>query len=540
MFDPTRQSRSVEDIKESCGIDDVETIKVLGQKNYEFFFEHIVGYETSSPVTEKAIEFHQDPEEFKETHDDTGAVKAAIMAPRGHSKTVSWTIGPTLWRAWKEQGKEIIISSASRGQSSDILDDIKRIIVRNDMLQHLKPSPENLAELGGNADIENDEKNWAAESITTTTDVTVKTMTFGSSIRGEHVDYVFLDDILQDENSGTRSAEQEKDTFYNVVSPIVENKGGVLQVVGTPMSHDDLLMEIVEKDNLYSEQYQAYYPDDDRVLWPEKWTKDGLMQKKAEVGPARFAREYMCDPMSVEEQYFSINECIEPNLDTTHYKPKMSDDTYSNWEFVLGVDVALSDSDGSDYNVFTVIGDPQDEDERYIVDIVRQQTMSPEAIADQIEQLDRRYGLTKGFYERNAQGEGLKHEIDKRDSIRTRVEPFDTTRTSRPQILSSLQAALYRHELKIVDRENLVSELAAFHKNSRGKLEGKGHDDTVMSLAIAYGCLEGEGWGRASMSIIDEDTSVRDGGVTGIVGLDDDRDGDAGAGQGSDITIGIA
>lgn len=541
MFDPTKEERTWDDIKESCGIDDKNTIKTLANRNYGFFFEHVLGYKTSSPVTQQAIKFHQNPENFKETSSDMDAIKAAVVAPRGHSKTVSWTIGPTLWRMWSETGKEILISSASSSQSKDILADIKRIIVRNEALKHLEPTPENIAELGEHCDIKAKESNWAAESVTATSDVTVQTKTFGSSIRSKHVDYVFLDDVLQDENSGTRSTEQEKDTFYNVISPIVENKGGVLQIVGTPMSHDDLLMELIEKDNFHITEYEAYDPETEEVLWPEKWSIDGLMQKKAEIGPSRFAREYQTDPMSVEEQYYSMAECLEPNLDASHYKPNVSLDKYSDWDFVVGVDVALSDKGDSDYNVFTVIGDPRNQDEKYIVDIIRYQSMSPEGIANTLKELDDKYGFKEGLYEKNAQGEGLWHEMQKRDKLKNRIEPFDTTRTSRPQILSSLQAALYRQELKIVDKEGLVSEMAAFRKNSRGKLEGKGHDDTVMSLAIAYECLEGGELGEASMGIVGLDNefnedreriSLED---TGIVTSDSDPDEDE-----SSMNIGIA
>jgi len=524
MFDPTKSDRTWNDIKESCGIDDKNTIKTLANRNYGFFFEYVLGYEVSSPVTQQAIRFHQNPEDFKETSSDMGAIKAAVVAPRGHSKTVSWTIGPTLWRMWKETGKEILISSASSSQSKDILADIKRIIVRNDALKHLEPTPENIAELGENCDIKAKESNWAAESVTATSDVTVQTKTFGSSIRSKHVDYVFLDDVLQDENSGTRSTEQEKDTFYNVISPIVENKGGVLQIVGTPMSHDDLLMELIEKDNFHITEYEAYNPETEEVLWPEKWSIEGLKQKKAEIGPARFAREYMCDPMSVEEQYFSVNECLDPNLDASHYKPHTALDKYRDWDFYVGVYVALSDKGDSDYNVFTVIGEPRDREEKYIVEIVRYQSMSPEGIANTLEDLDNKYEFRKGLYEKNAQGEGLHHEMRDRPGLRTRITGFDTTRTSRPQILSRLQASLYRQELKIVDQEGLVSEMAAFRKNSRGKLEGKGHDDTVMSLAIAYECIEGGEPGEASIGVVglNDDMSENNQdielGETGIVG----------------------
>jgi len=243
--------------------------------------------------------------------------------------------------------------------------------------------------------------------------------------------------------------------------------------------------------------------------------------------------------MSVEEQYFSVNECLDPNLDASHYKPNTALDKYRDWDFYVGVDVALSDKGDSDYNVFTVIGEPQDREEKYIVEIVRYQSMSPEGIANTLEDLDNKYEFRKGLYEKNAQGEGLHHEMQDRPGLRTRITGFDTTRTSRPQILSRLQASLYRQELKIVDKEGLKSEMAAFRKNSRGKLEGKGHDDTVMSLAIAYECIEGGEPGEASIGVVglDDDMSENDQdidlGETGIVGESPVDD------KGDEMSIGI-
>lgn len=491
MFDPAQEERTWQDIKDSCGIDDKDQINYLGKRNFSFFMEHILGYNIDCPVTQASLEFHQNPEEFKKTSDDKDAIKKAVMAPRGHSKTVSWTISPTLWRAFGEKGKQIIISSASNGQSKDILELVKRIIMRNEALQHLEPSPENLEKLGNHSDINRGEDSWAAQSITTTTDVQIKVKTFGSSIRSKHVDYVFLDDVLQDEGQGTRNVEQEKDTFYNVVSPIIENKDGILQIVGTPMSHNDLLMELMEKDSYSTNYYQAYNEDTREPLWNTNWTYESLMEKKNEVGPARFAREYMCNPMSVEEQFFSEQECIKPNLDDTHFKPNTYQEPYNDWSYYVSVDVAMSDKAGADYSVFTVIGVPKEGEQKHIVDVVREKGMSPRTIADKIERLDDKYGFSRGLVEKNSIGEGVAKEIELRDQLAGRIKFFDTTRTTRPKILSNLQAALHRGELTLPSNnyrvgETLIDELSAFHMDSRGKLKGKGHDDTVMSLAIGY------------------------------------------------------
>lgn len=801
--------------------------------------EHILGYNVDCPVTQASLEFHQNPEKFKQTSDDKDAIKKAVMAPRGHSKTVSWTISPTLWRAFGEKGKQIIISSASNGQSKDILELVKRIIMRNEALQHLEPSPENLERLGEHSDINRGEDSWAAQSITTTTDVQIKVKTFGSSIRSKHVDYVFLDDVLQDEGQGTRNVEQEKDTFYNVVSPIIENKDGILQIVGTPMSHNDLLMELMDKDSYSTNYYQAYNEETREPLWNSNWTYESLMEKKNEVGPARFAREYMCveegtpiqmehglrkieniekgekvlthegnykqvlntfdngkkdvlkiktpgysdsmglthnhpvrttegwknveeltendylvspriyggetmdkdilrlygwyvaegsigangravrlctnsaesdkvaeivrnagykpkfyggktekvepitinskdlatelekrfgrakdkkvwskihdldlehqkiflkaylngdghnpkegvyssrsvvrnvsesmariatalgwtvtrdydnegtdfkyegrecegadyhrvryyqnprraqitddyiaypvdsieeggtvqthnleveddnsyhlpmfavhncNPMSVEEQFFSEQDCIKPNLDDTHFKPNTYQQPYNDWSYYVSVDIAMSDKAGADYTVFTVIGVPKEGEQKHIVDIVREKGMSPRTIADKLEQMDSKYGFSRGLVEKNSIGEGVAKEIQLRDSLSGRIKFFDTTRTTRPKILSNLQAALHRGELTLPSNsyregETLIDELSAFHMNSRGKLEGKGHDDTVMSLAIGYELIGNNS--VASATIIggdDEDNDNDDSVEDGIASVED-------------------
>jgi len=524
MHDPTSEVRTWQDIKNSCGVEDEDQLKYLASKNFEFFIEHVLGLNTDSPVIQKSIDFHQNPEKYKETDEHMDSVKAAIMAPRGHSKTFSWTIAPILWVCFSEHGKEIILSSASHTQSKDILKDIKRIIKRNEMLQHLESSTENLEEL--DADISSEEGAWNKEEITTTTDVQVNIKTFSDSIRSSHVDYVFLDDVL----SNDMKVEKEKEVFYSTLTPIVENSGGLLQIVGTPLEYNDLMMELMDKDSFYSERYRAYDPETKEVLWPALWSYDSLMEKKAEIGPGKFEREYMTSPMSIDEQFFS-NEMIESSLgsDWMHNPNK---EERSNWMYVLGVDIALSDSKDADYTVFTVLG-VAPSGETHLVNLQRERGMSPTSIADKIDELDEFYGFSKGLVEKNAIGEGVWKTIKNKCRVTGRVEPFDTTRKTRPEILSSLQAGLNRGELLLHSHDALMREMRGFHMNSKGKLVGREHDDTVMSLAIAYRCVDGGGV-DSSMSIIggEENKGGNEEGVDGIVG------GDSGSGR-NDFDLGI-
>jgi len=421
------------------------------------------------------------------------------MAPRGHSKTFSWTISPILWRCYSEKGKEILLTSASHSQSTDILEDIKKIIDNNEVLQHLKPSTENMAEYGGTVDIEGWETTWKKEGIVTTTDVTVKVKTFSDSIRSKHVDYVFCDDVL----SSSMKKEDEKDVFYSVLSPIIENSGGMMQIVGTPLEYNDLMMELMGKDNYFTKRYTAYDTETEKVLWPAVWSYNSLMDKKEEVGPARFEREYMTRPMSQDEQFFK-NEMIEDSLGS-EWMHNPHDGDHDDWTYAVGVDIALSDGKNADYTVFTVLGHAPT-GEKHLVNIERKKGMTPQGIAENLDNLDNFYHFNKGLVEKNAIGEGVWRTIEEESSCVGRVQSFDTTRKTRPQILSNLQAALNRGELRLHDHDALMRELRAFRMNDKGKLEGRDHDDTVMSLAIAFHCLDG-GVASASVSIIGDDGS---------------------------------
>jgi hypothetical protein len=497
MFDPASDDRSWQDISKSCGIDDREQIKVLANRSFEFFIDHVLGMNTGSDVIQQSIDFHQNPQKFSETDKSSDSTKAAIMAPRGHSKTYSWTIAPILWRCYREQGKEIILSSASHTQSKDILSDMKRIIQRNAALQHLRPTTENMARL--DIDINDDEDAWSATEFTATTDVNVSLKTFSDSIRSSHVDYVFLDDVL----SHNMSKEQEKDVFYSVLGPIVENSGGLMQIVGTPIEYNDLMMELMDKDNFFSKRYTAYEPDTEEVLWPDNWTYQGLMEKKNEIGPARFTREYMTEPMSLEEQFF--DDHVIESAQGAEWMHNPHDGDHDDWTYFLGVDIALQDGANADYTVFTVLGHAPS-GETHLVNQEREKGLSPAGIAERIDELDNFYHFSSGLVEKNAIGEGVWRTIEEECSVVPRVQPFDTTRKTRPEILSSLQAGLNRGELLIHEFDPLLRELRGFHMNRKGKLEGREHDDTVMSLAIAYRCVDSNG-SNASFNIIGEDGS---------------------------------
>ena len=511
--------RSWTEILEACeDLEDVNTesdVKFRARYDYEFFLSKVLGFRTDNELIQDAIETIQNPPE-----QPTNKIKKiARLAPRGHSKTYSWTVGQSLWRAFKERGTGILIISSTDDQAKGILGEIKKFIKRNDALEHLQPTTDFMDEMedSDSVDIDKDDSQWAAKNITTTTDVTIRARPFTSKIRSKHIEYVLADDLLDDEDSRGNTVEKDKNIYYQAITPAVESQGEWIQVVGTPQSHGDLMMELVhDKDSYDSETYQAYDPETGEVLWEYDeetktgWTVQQLENKKVDMGGSRFASEYMCSPMSVDDRYFEEKTHIQPNIDTenyeeVHWKPNTSNEFYNDWHFVLGVDLALQDGPQADHTVFTVLGvDPRGK--AWLCDIWRNKGNSPKGIAKKLQQFDDRYDFREGLIEKNAIGEGVWKTILERcpPGLTNRVTDWDTTRKTRPKILSTLQAALERGALVLHEHEALIDELKHFHLNSKGKLVGKDYDDCVMSLAIAWWQLDDEEFRstEASVSLI--------------------------------------
>lgn len=511
--------RTWSEILDACehveGIETKSDVKMRARYDYEFFLEKVLGFRVDNELIRDAINTIQNPPE----QEGNKIKKIARLAPRGHSKTYSWTVGQSLWRAFKEKGTNILIISSTDDQAKGILGEIKKFIKRNEMLKHLEPATDFMNEHqdSDSVDIDKDDSQWAAKNVTLTTDVTIRARPFTSKIRSKHIEYVFCDDLLDDEASGGKTIDKDKDIYYEAITPAVESQGIWIQVVGTPQDDNDLMMELVDdKDSYNSGKYQAYNPDTKEVLWEfdeqtkTGWTYDMLQNKREDMGRSRFAKEYMCDPLSAGDQYFSYKELIKANIDTfaydeQHWKPNVQHESYNDWQFVLGGDLALQDGEQADYTVFIILGvDPRGK--VWMVDIWRNKGNTSQGIANKLQDLDKRYHFREGHIEKNAIGEGVWTTIRKEcpSHLMNRVTEWDTTRQTRPKMLSNLQAGLERGDLVLHDHDTLIEEMKAFHKNSKGKLEGKEHDDCVMALAIAYNQLADEEWEKTetSMSLI--------------------------------------
>ena len=185
-------------------------------------------------------------------------------------------------------------------------------------------------------------------------------------------------------------------------------------------------------------------------------------------------------------QFVNDNGSVFKNLDSycviPQWTPKMTGMRYFG-----GIDFGRAE----DYTVLTIINEKGE-----VVYVYRERQQSWELIVDEIVKVLKRYDAQVQL-EINSIGDVLYENLKKKYK---KISPFLTTNSSKQQIIEDLIYSLNQGELYLPSQElfpPLYNELGSFsykysptsRKVIYGGLTGT-HDDTVMSLAIAYNSLK--------------------------------------------------
>jgi phage terminase large subunit-like protein len=180
---------------------------------------------------------------------------------------------------------------------------------------------------------------------------------FGSSVRGAHPYWIIVDDGLKD--NVIYSLEQRNKSinyFHSVIMNMITPNGQVI-VVGTPFHGSDLYGDLKSKEGWKVFEYPGIYPNGN-LLWENRWSFKGLMEKRASQGNLIFSREILCRPITSDSSIFPIeimNNAIHRMSDVKLVRNRESYHMKFD-RVVVGVDFAISSSVGADFTVITVWG----------------------------------------------------------------------------------------------------------------------------------------------------------------------------------------
>jgi predicted phage terminase large subunit-like protein len=250
----------------------------------------------------------------------------AICIFRGGGKSVIALLCDLLRRICHGLDPYMIIVSDTFDQAASQLEDIKDELAFNEKIKadfgNLKPS----AAAWDDLPIQQTSDGrvvWKEGRIVTANNIRVDGLGVGAKMRGRRYGrkrptYVPCDDLDNDENVMTKEQRDKRwNWFISAVVPALDPKVGRAVIIGTMIHFDCVIARAVRKVDdedrrmFTSIVFAALRRNKQGALesvWPERFSTESLMRKKALLGPSKFGAEYMNDPRDPETQIFDPDQ----------------------------------------------------------------------------------------------------------------------------------------------------------------------------------------------------------------------------------------
>lgn len=159
---------------------------------------------------------------------------------------------------------------------------------------------------------------WRDAAITVARDTAAKDPSIQAigvhgSVLGSRLDLVFMDDVVDFENS--RSDKARRDLIDWVLSTVFGRltEDARVVVLGNAFHPEDLLHVLEKLPGWRGVRFPVLNAAGESV-WPERWPLDRINARRDEVGPLEFARTMLCQPRSDEDSRFKrddIDACLD-------------------------------------------------------------------------------------------------------------------------------------------------------------------------------------------------------------------------------------
>jgi hypothetical protein len=215
-----------------------------------------------------------------------------IEAARGHGKSYFWSLAFPIWMAgWVAPGSLGYIFSANQELAEQFLEIIKQQIENNPKLHHLIP-------IGGS-------RIWTKREIKLSNGSIIRARGWGVRVRGGHPQWIVGDDVLDDESLYSETIRRRATNYYFSVISNMGDADTYRILVGTPFHFADLYAKIKATKKYTSLVFPA--EDENGVpLFPERYNREQLDEKKEEILSVRYARQFLCKPLSDEASLFPM------------------------------------------------------------------------------------------------------------------------------------------------------------------------------------------------------------------------------------------
>jgi predicted phage terminase large subunit-like protein len=422
----------------------------------------------------ETAEFHrimwEDACDLTKTH-------CAWAAPRGHSKSTSITFTYALAVIMFRVRDHLMIVSDSESQAVSQLKEIKNEIYENESLTSTFGFRQFL-------------KDAETEIILEFTDgYQVRVLARGSEqrLRGlkwrnKRPNLVLGDDLEFDEVISNPDRLQKFKAWFRKALLPVGSRECVFRIVGTILSFDSMLAELIEKGiegGWHTRQWSAHesYSDFSNILWPARWTEEGLRGEQLRLGPDAYSQEYLNRPIPEGHSFFDKSDLLRIPDETIYAR----DNGLSGGEcaYYVSVDLAVSQKKHADRSAVTV-GAMTPDGYLDVVEVIAGR-FDPKTLFDILFQVDERYSpelfLVEAGVIQKSIGPFLNEEMGRRQQfLRLHLMTPAVDKITRARsIQARMRAGRVRFDKSASWYPDLETEMLQF---PRGK-----HDDIVDTMS---------------------------------------------------------
>ena len=272
-------------------------------------------------------------------------------APRGFAKT-TLNQGCIGFEVANGSQKFIVVIEKTFNEASEVITGIVKEFRDNPMIRQVYGDLVKVNEEG-----KFDDKNKDAQGDVFINGVRLRAKGFNTPIRGLKSNEwrptkIYVDDVESDEHIQNEEQRRKyRENYSQGIVPAVDITGSI-KVRGTILHNDSLLKNLIEQ--FKGKIYKAFQKEDPErtLLWPERWTYEKLMSKKAEMemegkGTSKFYQEYLNEPVSDENRPFREEWMLKQFID--------EDLKFKATSRTATIDVAETIKQGSDYTGISIV-----------------------------------------------------------------------------------------------------------------------------------------------------------------------------------------
>lgn len=289
--------------------------EIVEKSNIRLLVKEVLGYSIDR--------VHDGIIDFQDRNQDS-----LILAFRGAGKTTIGLCSRILLLLLQNPNLRILIASKTVDNAKLFLKEIKN---------HIEKNPKFIQIFGNlKGDIWHDDGITISTRTSTYKEPNILTVGVEGSVASRHFDYIFADDLIDENTCKTQLLRQRSLSWFNTSLMPTLLSTGHCNVIGTRYHPQDLYFHLMK--SMFPPEQVYIFPalDENEISTSRVFSTDFLLNKKQQLGTIAFNSQYQCSVSAMEGQVFKF-EWFQFENDYSIGFDKDKD------KIVVGVDLAIGE-----------------------------------------------------------------------------------------------------------------------------------------------------------------------------------------------------